>query len=90
MNPNFAIIYDVNYNNMKIGDLLYNFSVDNGKQQMDITDDVLLQMKLALEQLSAEKQIDISELSEEQLEVYNKLGILDKEINIRKGVSHEK
>lgn len=90
MNPNFAIIYDVNDNNMKIGDLLYNFSVDNGEQQRDITADVLLQMKLALNQISTEKVIDISQLTEEQLEVYNKLGMLNEEINIRKGVGHGK
>ena len=90
MNPNFAIIYDINDNNMKIGDLLYNFSVDNGEQQRDITTDVLLQMKLALNQISTEKVIDISGLTEEQVEVYNKLGMLNEEINIRKGVGHGK
>ena len=29
-------------------------------------------------------------LTEEQLEVYNKLGMLNEEINIRKGVGHGK
>lgn len=90
LTPNFAIIYDVNGNNMKIGDLLYNFSVDNGEQQRDITSDVLLQMKLALNQISKEKVIDVSELTEEQLEVYNKLEKLNEEINNKKGVGHGK
>lgn len=90
MNPNFAIIYDINDNNMKIGDLLYNFTVDNGEQKRDITTDVLLQIKLALNQISTEKVIDVSQLTEEQLEIYNKLGMLNEEINIRKGVGHGK
>jgi len=90
MNPNFAIIYDINDNNIIIGDLLYNFNIDNEEQQMDIKKDVLLQMKLALEQISKEKTIDTSELSEEQMKIYNELEILNEEINIKKGVSHGK
>lgn len=33
---NFAIIYDVNGDKLKIGDLLFNTKVDNKEQQMDI------------------------------------------------------
>lgn len=90
MNPNFAIIYDINDDNIKIGDLLYNFNVDNEEQQLDIKEDVLLQMKLALNQISKEKTIDISELTDEQVEVYNNLQMINEEIDVKKGVSHGK
>lgn len=88
LHPNFAIIYDENNNRITIGDLLYNFTVDNNAQQMDITKDVLLQIKLAFSQIAQNKNIDISNLNEEQKAVYNELGLLNEEINIRKGVSH--
>ena len=89
MNPNFAIIYEVDGNNIKIGDLLYNFSIDNKEQQIDITSDVMLQIKLAFDQISAGKSIDTSKLSAEQLEVYNKLETLNKENNFKKGEENE-
>lgn len=90
MNPNFALIYDVNGKTIKIGDLLYNFSIDNGEQKMDITEDVLLQIKLALDKITNGKEIDISKLSDEQLEIYKKISTLNEEIDIRKGVLHGK
>jgi len=90
LNPNFAIIYDVNGNKVKIGELLYNFSVDNGSQQIDITDDVLMQMRLAFEQIANEKKIDVSLLDREQLEIYNRLENIAEEIDMKKGVSYGK
>ena len=66
MNPNFAIIYSINGNKLRIGDLLFNTYVDNDMQQMDIENKVVLQIKLALEQIANNKEIDISELDERQ------------------------
>ena len=37
MNPNFAIIYDVNGDKLRVGDLLFNTRIDNEQQQMDIS-----------------------------------------------------
>lgn len=90
LHPNFAIIYDDNNNRITVGDLLYNFKVDNNHQQMDITNDVLLQIKLAFNQITKNKKIDISNLNEEQKNIYNQLGLLTEEISNRKGVGRAK
>ena len=52
MNPNFAIIYDVNDNKLEIGDLLFNTKINNGEQQMNIENQVVMQIRLALEQIA--------------------------------------
>ena len=86
VNPNFAIIYDINGDYLTIGDLLYNTKIDNGKQQMDITNIVLMQMKLALDQISKDKKIDISELNLKQREMYKKITELTDELDIERGI----
>lgn len=88
MNPNFAIIYDVNGNKLKIGDLLFNTRVDNEQQQMDIENQVVMQMRLALEQIASDKNIDVSSLNEEQLKMYAKITGLTDEMDIERGVGH--
>ena len=90
MNPNFAIIYDLNNDKLRIGDLLFNTKVDNGKQQMDIEKQVIIQMKLAFEQIANGKEIDVSALNEKQLEMYGKIAELTDEIDIERGVRHAK
>ena len=88
MNPNFAIIYDVNGDNLKIGDLLFNTRVDNGKQQMDIENQVIMQIRLGLNQIASDKKIDISSLDEKQKEMYAKVTGLTDEMDIERGVGH--
>lgn len=88
MNPNFAIIYDVNDNKLEIGDLLFNTKIDNGEQQMDIENQVVMQIRLALEQIANNKEIDISNLDEKQKEMYAKVTGLTEEIDIERGVGH--
>lgn len=88
MNPNFAIIYDVNGEKLKIGDLLFNTHVDNEMQQMDIENQVVMQMRLALEQVATGKEIDISSLDEKQKEMYVKITRLTDEMDIERGVGH--
>lgn len=88
MNPNFAIIYDVNDNKLEIGDLLFNTKIDNGKQQMDIENQVVMQIRLALEQIANNKEVDISNLDEKQKEMYAKVTGLTEEIDIERGVGH--
>ncbi len=88
MNPNFAIIYDVNNNKLKIGDLLFNTKVDNDTQQLDIEHAVVMQIKLALDQIANGKEIDISSLSEKQQEMYEKAILLKDEIDKERGVGH--
>lgn len=88
MNPNFAIIYDVNGDKLKIGDLLFNTKVDNENQQMDIEKQVVMQIRLALNQIANGKEIDISTLNEKQQEMYAKVTGLTDEIDIERGVGH--
>ena len=88
MNPNFAIIYDVNDNQLKIGDLLFNTTIDNNEQQINIEEQVIIQMRLALEQIAQNKQIDVSSLNEAQREMYSKVTRLKGEIDYGRGVGH--
>lgn len=88
MNPNFAIIYDVNGDKLRVGDLLFNTKVDNKQQQIDIESQVVMQMRLALEQIAGDKEIDISALDEKQKEMYAKVTGLTEEIDIERGVGH--
>lgn len=88
MNPNFAIIYDVNGNELRIGDLLFNTKVDNNEQQMDIESNVVMQIRLALEQIGAGKEINVSLLDDKQKEMYAKATRLTDELDIERGVGH--
>lgn len=88
MNPNFAIIYDVNDEKLKIGDLLFNTYVDNGLQQLDIENEVVMQIRLAFEQIAGDKEIDVSTLVENQKEMYAKVHGLTDEVDIERGVCH--
>ena len=88
MNSNFAIIYDVNGNKLRVSDLLFNTHVDNGTQQMDIENQVAMQMRLALDQIASDKEIDISALDEKQKEMYTKVIGFTDEMDIERGVSH--
>lgn len=87
---NFAIIYDVNGDKLKIGDLLFNTKVDNKEQQMDIESKVVIQLRLALEQIASDKEIDISQLDEKQKKMYAKVIGLTDEMDIERGVGHAK
>lgn len=88
MNPNFAIIYDINGDKLRVGDLLFNTKVDNGQQQMDIENQVVMQMRLALEQIAGDKKIDISNLNKKQKVMYEKAVGLTDEMDIERGVGH--
>ena len=86
MNPNFAIIYDINGDKLRVGDLLFNTKVDNDQQQMDIENQVVMQMRLALEQIAEDKKIDISNLDKKQKVMYKKAIGLTDEIDIERGI----
>ncbi|MBQ2873332.1 MAG: hypothetical protein IJE89_04980 [Bacilli bacterium] len=88
MNPNFAIIYDVNDDVVRIADLLFNTKVDNNKQQMDIENIVVMQIRLALEQISKDKKINTSLLDKKQKEMYDKVMGLTDELDIERGVGN--
>jgi hypothetical protein len=89
MNANFAIIYDTTDEEITIGDILYNTTLENDGKQIDISDKVIMQIRMALEQIGInDKKIDISHLSKEQLEMCKKALDLDKEIDEERGISH--
>ena len=87
---NFAIIFDVNGDKLKIGDLLFNTKVDNKEQQIDIESKVVIQLRLALEQIASDKEIDVSQLDEKQKKMYAKVIGLTDEMDIERGVGHAK
>ena len=88
LHPNFAIIYESKEDKVIIGDLLYNTEVNNGQQQINIEEPVTLQIRLALEQISEDKEVDIKHLDEKQQAMYQKAIGLNEEIDIERGISH--
>ena len=89
MNANFAIIYDTTNEEVIVGDILYNTSFINQGQQVDITDKVAMQIRMAREQIGVKgKKFNISHLSQEQLEMCNKAMNLETEIDEERGLSH--
>ena len=90
MNPNFAIIYEEDDKKIKIASLLFNTYIDNHKQQIDITDKVVIQIKLALDQIGYGKEIDVSLLPNNQKEMYEKAINIKDEIDNERGIGHGK
>ena len=88
MNPNFAIIYDIDGNKLRVGDLLFNTRVDNEGQQMDIESSVVMQIRLAFDQIASGKEIDVLNLNEKQREMYEKVMSLTDELDQERGVGH--
>ena len=82
MNANFAIIYEDKNDVIKIGDLFYNTTAGD----MNIVDVVVMQIRLAIDQIKGNKKIDASNLEKDQEEIYNKAINLSKELNVEKGL----
>jgi len=85
MNPNFAIIYEVNDTYIKIGDLYFNTSIYDDEEEIDISATVIMQIRCALIQITNNKDIDISLLDEKQKDMYQKVINYDGNINNEKG-----
>ena len=85
MNANFAIIYEDD-DKIKIADLFYNLKAGN----MDIENVVAMQLRLAIEQIKSNKEIDISELDNNQKTMYNMSMNLNEEMDIEKGIIKNK
>ena len=88
MHPNFAIVYALSNDTIKIGDLLYNTIIDNDEQTMNIEDKVAMQIKLAIEQISNGKCVDVSSLDKKQKLMYEKAMNLDDDME--RGVKRAK
>ncbi len=57
---------------------------------MDIESKVVIQLRLALEQIASDKEIDVSHLVEKQKKMYAKVIGLTDEMDIERGVGHAK
>jgi hypothetical protein len=57
---------------------------------MDIESKVVIQLRLALEQIASDKEIDVSQLDEKQKKMYAKVIGLTDEMDIERGVGHAK
>lgn len=89
MNANFAIIYDTRDSEIIIGDLLFNTSFNNNGQEIDITDAVAMQIRMAIEQIGITgANVDISRLNQKQIEMLNRALALNEEIDSERGISH--
>ena len=86
LNSNLAIIYEEDENNIKIADILYTLSLAEGK--IDITNIILMQLHLALTQISQNKTIELQDLNPKQITIYNKALSLTDEIDIERGIKH--
>ena len=88
MNPNFAIIYDTTSSQVRIGDLLFNTKIKTPNKEIDISDIVKIQIRLALDQISYDKEIVLSNLNQNQQQMLEKAKSLTDEIDKERGVSH--
>ncbi len=72
IHPNFAIIYEIKDNTLILGDILYNLEIENKKEKVDITEVVLSQIALAIEQIN-QANVDLSRLNDEQINLYEEI-----------------
>ena len=88
MTQNFAIIYEEDEEQISIVDLFCNTKTEHGT--IDLTDNIMIQMKLTLIQISENKKVDISALEPEAQELFNTISsITQKQINDKKGLTEE-
>ena len=81
MNPNFAIIYEVNDTYIKIGDLYFNTTIYDDEEEIDISSSVIMQIRCAFIEIANNKGIDISLLEEKQKDMYQKVINYSSDIN---------
>ena len=91
MNPNFAIIYDeIRDNKVRLGSIFFNTEVEDNSEIINIEQDVAMQIRLALEQISRGREIDITLLDKKQKEMYEKAIALSDKNDIDWGIKHAK
>ena len=73
INPNFIIIYEGNDNIIKLADIFYNGELKINNKYIDITDDVLEQIKLALKQIINGKEVDLSYIKDDAKNIYENI-----------------
>ena len=84
MNANFALIYEEKEDEIVIGDLFYNTNV--GEEKKDIESIVIMQLRLALDQIGKNKKIDTSNLEKEQMKIFEKAINLKEELDVERGL----
>lgn len=88
-NSNFTIIYDDDQDKINIGDILYKTSLGI-EEKRNIEDKVMLQMKLAINQIKGDKEIDISRLDEKTKSTYLRIEGENQKMNEERGLGHAK
>lgn len=88
LHPNFAIVYDTDSKTIQIADLFFNTNIHVNNETIEIEEKVLLQLHLAIKQISKGRMIDVSSLNAEQRMMYEKAVSLDKELDIESGVKN--
>ncbi len=89
MNSNFAIVYEEKDDEIEIGEILFNSIIKNDNTVIDVTEEVAMQMKMALDQIENGKPFTLKRLSEKQQKMYNKAIMMDTEQVKERGLSHE-
>ena len=88
MTPNFAIVYEEGEEQINIVDLFCNTKADN--DTIDLTDSIMIQMKLALIQISKNKKINSSSLDPKGQELLSAISsVTEKQINDKRGLNEE-
>ena len=84
MNANFAIIYDTKENEVIIGDIFYNES------ELVNKDVILLQLNLALNKIKEDREFNVKELEQHQIDIFENAMNISEELDKRRGISHGK
>lgn len=90
-NPNFAIIYDTNDKEVRIGDLLFTTEINNNEQHINLEKEVIMQLHLALKQIHGNREFNVLALNSKQLNMFKKAFYLEEDmIDEERGIVHGK
>ena len=85
--PTYAIIYAEKEDEIVLADLFYNMKV-KVPDDVDAAAKIIIQIRLALEQIKNGKKFNTSMLDDEQMRVFMMATNLDKELDEERGLSH--
>ena len=85
--PTYAIIYAEKEDEIVLADLFYNMKV-KVPDDVDAAAKIIIQIRLALEQIKNGKKFNTSMLDDEQMRIFMMATNLDKELDEERGLSH--
>ena len=90
-NANFCVIYEDTEDEIIIGDILYNKTIKLNDSDVDIFDEIIIQVSIALKQINPNnKNFNIDQLEDERLEIFNKAIESDENLYKGKGLCYKK